>query len=368
MSGPLSFRLCTAEDKPALVRFLDENWGSRHPLVHCEDYFTYYYESDAQDALAECENSPGAACGGFDGGAHAGLPSGSSRKKSAAPLQFAFAIEDGVLVAVAGYVWANRTPPRDLWVSIWCARKGKNGAGLELMDALPRLTGARVMACNNIRPKTMAFYTFLGYTAARLPHFYRLADRAHYQVALVAHKIILPAQGGAILTRIPDKQVLLRDFLPDASLRPAKDAWYLARRYFDFPRQHYDVYGVYEDSGKKIVALLVTRTVPVNGTQVLRIVDYVGAPERFASLGTALDGLMQAAKAEYADCYCYGIPAAVFAAAGFAERAADDENIIPNYLTPPLYENTEYYFFTSDTDHFTLFKADGDQDRPNLTV
>ncbi|MEG2931115.1 MAG: hypothetical protein RR825_04950, partial [Ruthenibacterium sp.] len=120
----------------------------------------------------------------------------------------------------------------------------KNGAGLELMDALPRLTGARVMACNNIRPKTMAFYTFLGYTAARLPHFYRLASRAQYKVARVAHKTILPAQGSAVLTHILDKQTLMRDFSPDASLRPAKDAWYLARRYFDFPRQHYD--GVYE--------------------------------------------------------------------------------------------------------------------------
>ncbi|MEG2931116.1 MAG: hypothetical protein RR825_04955 [Ruthenibacterium sp.] len=96
--------------------------------------------------------------------------------------------------------------------------------------------------------------------------------------------------------------------------------------------------------------------------------DYVGAPERFASLGAALDELMRIADAEYADCYCYGIPAPVFACAGFTERAADDANILPNYLTPPLYENTEYYFFTSDADHFTMFKADGDQDRPNITV
>ena len=45
-----------------------------------------------------------------------------------------------------------------------------------------------------------------------------------------------------------------------------------------------------------------------------------------------------------------------------------NENILPNYLTPPLFENTEYYYFTSCPDQFVLFKADGDQDRPNLTV
>ena len=35
-------------------------------------------------------------------------------------------------------------------------------------------------------------------------------------------------------------------------------------------------------------------------------------------------------------------------------------------LTPPLRQNTEYYYFTNQPDGFVLFKADGDQDRPNL--
>ena len=54
------------------------------------------------------------------------------------------------------------------------------------------------------------------------------------------------------------------------------------------------------------------------------------------------------------------------AAAGFCERREGDANILPNYLQPPLFENTEYYYFTSDPGRFVLFKADGDQDRPNL--
>ena len=43
-----------------------------------------------------------------------------------------------------------------------------------------------------------------------------------------------------------------------------------------------------------------------------------------------------------------------------------DGCIIPNYLTPPVHENTEYYYFTNKPENFVLFKADGDQDRPNL--
>ena len=328
----LSFRLCTVSDAEAVRAFMDTHWGARHPLIHCSDYFTYYYEDGAADGT----------------------------------LHFAFAEESGVPVALAGFIPANRSEAPDLWVSLWCAVKGCNGAGLELMAALPQLTGARVMACNNIRPKTMPFYRFLRYTAERLPHYYRLADKTHYAVARVAQKRIFPAHGAAALVPVPSAEALERDYVPHPELRPYKDVWYLKRRYFAFPRQHYSVFGVY--AAGTITELLVTRTVPVNGTAVLRIVDYVGAPERFAALGCAIARLMEQTQAEYAECYCYGISPSVFAEAGFCERAPEDETIIPNYLTPPLYENTEYYFFTSNTEHFTMFKADGDQDRPNIVI
>ena len=119
----------------------------------------------------------------------------------------------------------------------------------------------------------------------------------------------------------------------------------------------------------RIAAYLVTRTVTVEeagGAKVLRIVDFIGRPEQLPRLGAAIDRIMQAEKAEYADCYCAGISPALFLQAGFVERKEEDAVVIPNYLDPPLYENTEYYYFTNQPDGFVLFKADGDQDRPNL--
>lgn len=332
-NSPLTFRLARPDEGPAVTDFLDLHWGAKHPLVHLADFFDFYYRPFG--------------------------PNG--------PLQFAFAEQDGAPVALVGYIRANALESPDIWVSIWCAVKGHNGSGLELMAALPGLTNARVMACNNIRPKTMAFYTFLGYTAARLPHYYRLADKAEYTVARVARKEILPAHGSAVLRRLPDEAALRAcGYTPDPARRPYKDLWYLARRYFHYPRQRYDVWAA-EETGA-VQALLVTRCVPVNGTRVLRVMDYIGAPEAFPRLGAAIDRLMTECGAEYADCYCRGIPAQTMADAGFCAREPDDANIIPNYLTPPLYENTEYYFFTSAPEAFTMFKADGDQDRPNIEV
>lgn len=318
-----TFRLASTNEKPLITAFMDANWGSKHPLIHLEDYFDFYYKNEDK-------------------------------------LQFAFAEADGEIVAIAGYIRANEAEKPDIWVSIWCAKKGCNGVGLELMAALPKLANARSMSCNNIRPKTMAFYNFLGYYAARMPHFYRLSDKESYAVAQIKNKIILPASGSSALTKIADKAQLKSAYKPDEALRPYKDLWYVTRRYFEYPRQKYDVWA--SQNGE----LLVTRTVDVNGTAVLRIVDYIGNPAAFAQLGTAIDDIMKAENAEYADCYCFGVNSEIFAEAGFCERKEDSENIIPNYLTPPLYENTEYYFFTDDPENFTMFKADGDQDRPNV--
>ena len=324
MKQSLSFRLARSSDKNAIVRFLDEHWGGRHPLVHLDDFFTYYY---------------------VDGDR----------------LQFALCESEGSIVALAGYIRANCCETPDIWISIWCADETVRGAGMELLDALPRLCSARMTACNNIRPKVVPLYRFLGYDAQRLPHYYRLADRQQYEVARIAHKIILPVKDGPALEPVENAAQLAKIYTPHPELRPFKDLWYLTRRYFAFPRQHYDVWHLND-------SLLVTRTVPVNGTTVLRVVDYIGLPEHFADLWPGIDQLMRRTGAEYADCYCAGISPTQMAAAGFCERLEEDDNILPNYLTPPLYENTEYYYSTTQTENFLLFKADGDQDRPNLTV
>ena len=145
---------------------------------------------------------------------------------------------------------------------------------------------------------------------------------------------------------MPDAAALAALGLPHSSHTPHKDLWYLQRRYFAYPHQSYDVWAVQEAGA--LLAYAITRTITA------------------AETGGALDKLLHDAGAEYLDCYNAGIPAAVWAAAGLTERREDDGVIIPNYLTPPLQQNTEYYYFTNQPDGFVLFKADGDQDRPNL--
>ncbi len=331
----INFALCKSTDKEKIVKFMDENWGEKHPLIHCDEFFNFYYKALNSDEL-----------------------------------QFATASENNEILAIAGYIYTSNTAQKDIWVSIWCAKKGKNGIGLELMDALPKLTGAKIMACNNIRKNTMPFYTFLGYTAERLPHYYRLCQKNEYKIAIAKNAVISPFKSDAAILKLIENEAALQSefaFIDEKNFHtPKKDLWYINRRYFNYPMQKYEVYGVYLNGVAS--AIFAMRTIDVNGTNVLRILDYIGSEEIFIECGGAIDALMRNKNAEYADCYCYGISKEAFSQIGFNEREENSEIIIPNYLSPPLYENTEYYFFTSDAENFTMFKADGDQDRPNITL
>lgn len=326
-----TFRLANATDREAIVNFMNTHWNIRHPLVNLPDFFDYYY-------LA---------------------PNGK--------LNFALCEQAGSLAAIAGFVPANRTATADVWVSIWVADPAMRGAGLELMAEMPSLTGCRTLACNNIRPETRPFYEFLGYTTGRVGHFYRLANKSRYTVAKIKQVDIPPVGGNARLAPLPTADALAQSgFVPPQGANPAKDLWYISRRYYAYPRQQYTVMGIYLPGISTPQALLATRIVPVLGTHVLRIADYIGESTLLPQIGAAVDEWMQTVGAEYADWYCAGIAPELLYEAGFAQRLEGSENIIPNYLNPPLFENTEYYYFTSNPEGFVLNRADGDQDRPNI--
>ncbi|MDD3428609.1 MAG: hypothetical protein PHG02_01220 [Oscillospiraceae bacterium] len=332
--GDYTFRLATAEDQNDIIRFMDENWEGKHPLIHIPEFFEFYY-------------------------------------RNAVGLNFALAQDkEGALQAICGFVPAN-VHYSSIWISLWLSKKGTTGAGLELMSLMDDLTKATVICCNNIRPNTIPFYDMLGFTATRLPHFYRLANKplAEFKIARLKEVLIKDVFGDAPLTLITDPYQIESNFTVPKDHVPFKDNWYIQRRYFMYPMQdkmQYRVYGSYENGAIK--ALVVLREVDVEGTKVLRLVDYIGDFAFFAQLGKALDALLQESGAEYMDMYVYGLEDNILEAAGFIERVEGDINIIPNYLTPPLYENTEYYFFTNTTKNFTMFKADGDQDRPNMII
>ena len=174
MSEPV-FRLARPGEGPAITAFINEHFDMRLPLLNRPELYEYYFAG------------------------HGGAP------------HFAVAEADGRLLSAAGYIPAAKAPGADVWVSIWVAARGHNGVGLELMDALPGLLGAQVLACNNIRENTCKLYHFLGWQAERLRHYYRLGrpGAGGWTLAQPGAAEPLPVGGDLTLEPVPGAEALV---------------------------------------------------------------------------------------------------------------------------------------------------------------
>ena len=272
-----TFRLARLGEDAAIIDFINDNFDMRLPLLNRPELYHHYYAG------------------------RGGVP------------QFAVAEEDGRYVSAAGYILANTRRKPDIWVSVWVAAKGHNGVGLELMNALPGLLNADVVACNNIRPNTCTFYQFLGWRAERLPHYYRLGRRRAYYLAKPLRYSLPPVQRDLGLAKVEDAADLIPLGMPATPHTPRKDVWYMRRRYFHYPHFKYDVWAACENN--KLLAYVVTRTVSAKETgcaAVVRLVDFIGEDSVLPRLGAALDAILNREGAEYMDCYNAGIPADVW--------------------------------------------------------
>ncbi len=315
-----SFRRLSLLEKEDAIDFLNEFWGLNHPLVNKDVFFNHYY---------------------LDGDM----------------INFCGAYFSERLVALCGYIKSTEALD-DVWISIWCADPSAKGAGFELMAEVSKIIGAKVISCNNIRENTMPFYKFLGYHADKLMHAYMINDSVLQKLSKVdINKTNTPKKGENKLCEISGEELLETKINTD--IRPWKDSWYLNRRYIDYP---YNKYRFFKEGS----SVLIVREVICESVRVFRIVDFLGEEQDFVQMGEGIYNLLLDESAEYIDIYYFGLSNETVEKAGFTVREEDNKSIIPNYLEPLKKENTDYFFFTSNAENFRMFKADGDQDRPNI--
>jgi hypothetical protein len=330
------FRLATVDDIDAIMAFYKAEWSDTHILANDRDFFCYQHAvGDRVNFLLAINRETGAIEGaeGF--------------------IQYSEKLCD-----VGAVMWKTSASCKVPFL------------GVEVVRRLKEAKGCRVYLGPGANPRTAVplHGKMLKHNVGKLEHFYMLSDLPDYKIAVVKDKKFAPCnteQSGFTLQQVAAIEELDGKFPYEAwfDRKPFKDRWYVNRRYFTYPIYSYRCFAV-TDSNGKVPAVLFAREVSQNGATVLRIVDIIGDTGCISQLQQELAALIDKNGYEYIDIYCKGIGSNALRQGGFLHKDAQDPNILPNYFEPFLQQNVDIWYSLSDDDA-VLFKADGDQDRPN---
>ena len=331
----VTIRFALKEDAPLLSRFIAEHWSLSHIFAKHEDI------------LLTCHD--------------VGLEH----------LTYAMAQNDaGNIVGLCGYIPSNQNVKPHIWIALWKVLKTDVPAlGLRLLDFVRRQSNCSFMACCGINTTVMKLYQRLGYITGTLEHYYKLGTCTDYRIAVIGEKPTVSTttvEDVAKFVRFRSYSDLSKRFDSQkyTGRKPYKDTWYLNWRYFNHFKYEYLIYGI-DKGGNEIDSLLVGREISCNSATVFRVVDFIGLDNDLRRTSSAFEWLIKDGKYEYIDFYQYGISEEVMNAAGFTRRGENDPNIIPNYFEPFEQKNVDIHFFYEKCEDFHIYKADGDQDRPN---
>lgn len=333
----MHIRFAEKNDKFNICKFIDEYWAKDHILVRWEELFDEYYENSA---------------GGYN---------------------FAIAEEEtsGDMYGICGFIYANHLNKPDIWLALWKVIPSSiPSLGLDLVRFIHRELDCNLLCCCGIRKEVVRLYQFLGYQTGTLKHYYRLADLEEYRIANVVIKKILPVEKKAnlIIMPLPDEKSFKEHFslASFSQIKPYKDENYIIHKYYHNIAYQYRLWGIVGDSNDICLGVIVGREIVYNERKILRIVDFLGDESALADCTAFLDNQLRENGYEYIDMYEYGLHDETMLKIGMIENSEEDENTIPNYFEPYECSKVKIHFFTSNTENFRMFKADGDQERPNM--
>lgn len=323
-------RLAKKEEIPAIMTFIDTYWKKGHILGVNEEMFRYEFETEDGLNIVVSVN------------------------------------EEGDIDGMEGFIPYSHHN-KDSMLVIWKVKKtSRPMLGIEILQYIREYTDSRIVASPGINQKTKVIYEYLGLHTGKMNHWYRLSERDHYSIAEINNRTIPNS-------RIHGKKVQLFSSFEEltnvfeferyknSDFKPFREPWYIQKRYFNHPIYKYDVYGVMSDAHCN--TLLVFRSQPVGDAIAYRFVDVIGEYSDVYSCTDAIDEIILHLGAEYSDFYEVGMDSKQMEEAGWM-LVEGSGNIIPNYFSPFVRENIDIHYCTSDKE-IHLFKADGDQDRPN---
>lgn len=340
----ISIRIASETDTDELVSFIRDHWSERHIFVERPEVFRWQYLQD-------------------DGRLNMIMAVDTERP-----------LGDTVL-GVLGFIPLGRFDPdlgdRDVLLAIWKVRDEgvPPGLGLRLLkyvesELSPRMVGA-IGTSDMVRPiyKVLKYEVGSLHQAAVFNPAFRDATRIAAGVPTWAFDAAPPSTVRFELPDDPARAAI--DAIARRSV-PAKSWEYVRRRYVEHPWFDYSVRTVVVDD--EVVGAIVWRAVEAAGAHLLRVVDVIGPTDWLFTAADALRREAEASAAEYVDVMVWGTEPPTTSSARWVDIDLAPDVVLPNYFSPFEQRTIDIQLACkspADVD-VRLFRADSDQDRPNL--
>lgn len=284
--------------------------------------------------------------------------------------------QDGKLIGAHGFIplshFDEGLPENQIFLALLKVKEGiRIGLGLQLYKEIINRYSPDLIATIGYNKRMNDFHIWQKFNVGIMNHHVALSPyRKIFQIAKVPKKLVHMKQ--VTSTKITFKKVNELDLqaLNTSNLYlhqiPTKSDIYIKNRFMDHPVYTYDVYAIMKS--RRLIALCVLRPILHDGVTVLRFVDFMGPNEAFCLLSDFIFSMIKVYEAEYLDIYSFGVPSEFLIQAGFVKRSTVEGLIIPNYFEPFEKKNIDILFgykTSKSLPPVRLFKADGDQDRPN---
>ena len=276
--------------------------------------------------------------------------------------------------AVQGYIPTSRYDKKlkndTIFLSMWSS--SAVSAGTKLFYYFIKKNKYNLLVGLGSSRESFLFQKMVNFNCGHMDHYFLTNSQGH-------KKLISPANfsnwKSSLIVKnfreiVTKNEIMKIDHYIFKAQYPKKTNQYILNRYFKHPFYKYNIYKIM--SNKKTIAIFVTRICKFNKKTAIRIVDYFGKNQDFHHGKYLFRYLLQKNNSEFLDIYSYGIPKLNLAKSGLdnVEKYKKDKIIIPNYFEPFLKENIKipYAFKTSKKmeKKVRFFKADSDQDRPNI--
>lgn len=334
-----NYRMATVDDVDNIMNFIRQEWAENHILARNKELFLWQY-------------------GRTEYGDNKGINFVLMTDKK------------GEILGIIGFV-SYDPDNNSISTAITCVKA--EGllpmSGLELMKRQMQIVGEKVQFSSGTNPNTILplFKRVFHMTTGIMQQYYMLnAEVKDYHIAVpdascIEEKFITT---GFTIEEIHDFKEI-EDCFDLYKIRENmvyKSPEFLNKRYFKHPVYNYKKWFVRNESGER-ADILFGREIEREGVKILRLVDYRGNLDDLKELGKPLHDLMKEKKYEYIDLMVSDLSDYHLDKAGFHLLDPDGNTIIPHYFEPFVRENKKNYF-QNETD-VVIFKADGDQDRPN---